>query len=83
MKLKKKYYFHPERDKGNDVDGRLRMRVSFDGKRFHYSLGMRVDFKKWDNDAQICKPNTTHSIYKIHASEINAEIFELTKMANN
>jgi len=82
MKIKKSYYFHPEREKGNDVDGRLRMRVTFGGKRFHYSLGMRVDFDKWDGEAQFCKPNTTHSIYKIHATEINSEIIELTKLAD-
>lgn len=81
MHLKRVYYFFTEKE--NDKDGRLRMRVTFNGKRFHYNVGYRVEFAKWDSKSQTCMANTTHGDYKVLASEINAEIANLIKMADN
>lgn len=83
MHIKRVYYFLPEKEKGNDKNGRLRMRVTFDGKRFSYSVGFRVEFEKWNRASQNCAANTTHGDYKILASEINSEIANLTKMTDN
>lgn len=58
------------------VDGRgdLRMFVTYQRKKFSYSLGFSVDKAKWDNVSQRVKRNTTHGKKLIPAAKINAAI---------
>lgn len=83
MMIRRAYYFFPVKEKGFENDGRLKMRISFDKKRFHYSLGYRVKFNKWNRETQLCLINSSHGEYKIHASTINTEIIELTKLGDD
>lgn len=58
------------------VDGRgaLRMFVTYQHKKFSYSLGFSVEKSKWDNVSQRVKRNTTHGKKLIPAAKINAAI---------
>lgn len=50
------------------------MTIRYQGKRFTFSLGYKIDMSKWDKETQRCKRNTTHGKEKTPASRINAEI---------
>lgn len=66
--MKYSYYFC--------VDGRgaLRLFVTFNKKRFSYSLGYSVDPDKWNTTSQRVKRNTYHGKKQIPAARINAAI---------
>ena len=72
-----------DREKGRD-DGKLRMRVRW-GKdnRVAVNLGYRIEFSKWDAEAQRCKANTTHGRKLTHAKDINAEITRMEGIADD
>lgn len=87
MNISKKYLFFPDKE-GNEVDGykpdaKLRFRIRYDkGKIVAFNVGYRVDLAKWSNEAQRCKPGTTHGKKKISATEINNEIQRLETLAD-
>ena len=66
--MKYNYYFC--------VDGRgaLRMFVTYNKKRFSYSLGYSVDSSKWNSTSQRVQRNTYHGKKQIPAARINAAI---------
>lgn len=76
MKIHYTYSFYPDREKGNDIDGKLRMRISWSNNRASINVGYRVEFSKWSKDAQRCKTNTTHGKKHIPAYDINKSIAE-------
>lgn len=57
-----------------DSRGSLRVFITYQRKKFSYSLGFSVDKKKWDMTMQRCKRNTTHGKGFTPAIKINAEI---------
>ena len=57
-----------------DSRGSLRVFITYNKKKFSYSLGFSVDKSKWDMTMQRCKRNTTHGKNSTPAIKINAEI---------
>lgn len=57
-----------------DSRGSLRVFITYNKKKFSYSLGFSVDKSKWDMAMQRCKRNTTHGKNSTPAIKINAEI---------
>lgn len=67
--------FVPDREVGM-LDARLRMRISWGGRRLSFTVGHRVTIDKWSYDSQRCKANTYHGADKIPAGVINADLQE-------
>lgn len=57
-----------------DARGSLRVFITYNKRKFSYSLGFHVDKSKWDMTMQRCKRNTTHGKSFTPAIKINAEI---------
>lgn len=57
-----------------DARGSLRVFITYNKRKFSYSLGFSVDKSKWDMAMQRCKRNTTHGKSFTPAIKINAEI---------
>lgn len=57
-----------------DARGSLRVFITYNKRKFSYSLGFHVDKSKWDMAMQRCKRNTTHGKSFTPAIKINAEI---------
>lgn len=57
-----------------DSRGSLRVFITYNKRKFSYSLGFSVDKSKWDMTMQRCKRNTTHGKKFTPAIKINAEI---------
>lgn len=57
-----------------DARGSLRVFITYNKRKFSYSLGFSVDKSKWDMTMQRCKRNTTHGKSFTPAIKINAEI---------
>lgn len=57
-----------------DARGSLRVFITYNKRKFSYSLGFSVDKSKWDMTMQRCKRNTTHGKKFTPAIKINAEI---------
>lgn len=57
-----------------DGQGRLQMRVQWNGIMLKYNLGYAVNADRWDSDTQMCRNNSFHGRKKIPASEINKDI---------
>lgn len=57
-----------------DSRGSLRVFITYNKRKFSYSLGVHVDKSKWDMTMQRCKRNTTHGKSFTPAIKINAEI---------
>ncbi len=57
-----------------DARGSLRVFITYNKRKFSYSLGFHVDKSKWDMAMQRCKRNTTHGKNFTPAIKINAEI---------
>lgn len=57
-----------------DARGSLRVFITYNKRKFSYSLGAHVDKSKWDMTMQRCKRNTTHGKSFTPAIKINAEI---------
>lgn len=57
-----------------DSRGSLRVFITYNKRKFSYSLGFHVDKSKWDMAMQRCKRNTTHGKNFTPAIKINAEI---------
>lgn len=57
-----------------DARGSLRVFITYNKRKFSYSLGVHVDKSKWDMAMQRCKRNTTHGKSFTPAIKINAEI---------
>ena len=57
-----------------DSRGSLRVFITYNKRKFSYSLGFSVDKSKWDMTMQRCKRNTTHGKSFTPAIKINAEI---------
>ena len=57
-----------------DARGSLRVFITYNKRKFSYSLGFTVDKSKWDMAMQRCKRNTTHGKNFTPAIKINAEI---------
>lgn len=53
---------------------KVRYRVKWDNCQVAFGLGYRVEQNKWVQEAQRCKPNTTHGKKKISAFVINSKI---------
>ncbi len=60
----------------NKETAKIRYRVKWNGNIVSFSLGYRVDIKKWSTEVQRCKNNTTHGKKKILFNVINKRIQE-------
>jgi integrase len=69
------YHFYIEKRKVADTSGSLRCRI-FDGGKLllKISLGYQIDVDKWNADAELAKPSTTHGRKKVTAYTINSAI---------
>ena len=68
------HIFLVDREKGNEKDGKLRLRIRWGDNIVAFNLGFRVEFAKWSKETQRCKNGTSHGKDKISASVINREI---------
>lgn len=71
-----------DKEKGKE-DAKLRMRVRWNGNLVAWSVGYRVDVRKWSAQAQRCVRNSTHGKRKINAIVINHEIDRYEKAVND
>ncbi|MBI5219903.1 MAG: site-specific integrase [Bacteroidia bacterium] len=79
MNKQRKLNFYPEKRKDTKT-GQLKTKnvpiylfFSFDGKRFQYYTGQRIDLSKWDEENQQVKRNNINSDGRT-ATEINSEL---------
>ena len=87
MNIKRNYLFFVDKEGNKDVgykpDGKLRLRIRFNGKKVDFNVGYRVEVEKWINEAQRCKAGTTHGKKKSTATDINKEIQRLADLAES
>lgn len=71
MKLiRRTSHFLLDKISGSDV-ARVRYRVRYNGNVVAFNCGVKVDVFKWSPDAERCMRNSTHTMLKIQAREIN------------
>ncbi len=86
MEIKRNLLFFVDKEKaesGYKPDGKLRLRIRYASGKVDFNVGYRVTIEKWLNEAQRCKPGTSHGKKKISASEINREIQRLEEQAED
>ena len=75
MKIKKSIRFNLDKRKGVEEDIRIRMRVSYDGKRINIPLSSRVSLEKWNDESELVLPKYEDK-YGNTSKDINSEIEE-------
>ncbi|MCI2082697.1 MAG: site-specific integrase [Bacteroidales bacterium] len=81
MYIKRNYLFYIASEKGK-TDGKLRLRIRWNGDSVFFNLGYRVDRSKWSTETQRCRNNSFHTKYKISSAVINKEIARYEEMAD-
>ena len=75
MRIKKSIRFSLIKLKGVTEDLRIRMRVSYEGKRLNFPLSCRVSLSKWDNESETALPRYEDKFGNT-SKDINREIEE-------
>ncbi len=86
MEIKRNLLFFVDKEKtesGYKPDGKLRLRIRYASGKVDFNVGYRVTIEKWLNEAQRCKPGTSHGKKKVSATEINKEIQRVETLVND
>lgn len=81
MEIKRNILTFIDKEAGKP-DGKIRIRIRYEGLKLDANVGYRWTPEKWDKPNQICKRGTTHGKEKNSASVVNREIGRLLDMAD-